>query len=105
MSNAVYGKTMENLKNRINVKLLNNEKDCLKWTSKPSFMSQKIFDNDLVVIRKDKITLRLNNPTYVGVYILDLSKVLMYEFRYDYIKNKYSKLDSTQDYYLLTLMV
>ena len=52
MNNAVYGKTMENLRNRINVKLLSNKKDYLKWTSKPSYMSHKIFDRHLVTIRK-----------------------------------------------------
>ena len=52
-------------------------------------MSQKIFDNDLVVIRENKVTLTLNKPTYIGMCILHLSKVLMYEFHYDYIKNKY----------------
>ena len=52
-------------------------------------MSQKIFDNDLVVIRENKVTLTLNKPTYIGMCILLLSKVLMYEFHYDYIKNKY----------------
>ena len=51
MNNAVYEKTMENLRNRIDVKLVSNKKDYLKWTSKPSCMSHKIFDNDLVVIR------------------------------------------------------
>ena len=51
-------------------------------------MSHKTFDNDLVAIRKNKITLTLNKPLYMGMCILDLSKVLMYEFHYDYIKNK-----------------
>ena len=53
-------------------------------------MSYKIFDNDLVAICKSKVTLTLNIPAYVGMCILDLSKVLMCEFHYDYIKNKYS---------------
>ena len=52
-------------------------------------MSHKIFDNDLVAIRKIKVTLTLNEPAYIGMCILELSKVLMYEFHYDYIKNKY----------------
>ena len=51
-------------------------------------MSHKIFDNDLVAIRKNKVTLMLNKPAYIGVYILDLSKVVMYKFHYDYIKIK-----------------
>ena len=71
------------------VKLVGNKQDYLKWASKPSFMSYKIFENDLVTIRKYKVTLTLNNPAYIGMCILELSKVLMYELHYDYIKNKY----------------
>ena len=52
-------------------------------------MSQKIFSNSLVAIRKGKVTLTLNKPAYVGMCILEMSKVLMYEFHFDYIKNKY----------------
>ena len=52
-------------------------------------MSHKIFDNDLVAIRKSKVTLTLTKPAYIGMSILELSKVLMYEFHYDYFKNKY----------------
>ena len=51
MNNAIYGKTMENLRNGIHVKLVKNKKDFLKCTSKPSYMPQKIFDNNLVAIR------------------------------------------------------
>ena len=68
---------MENLRNRIDVKLASNKKDYLK---RPSYMSQKIFDNNLVAIRKNKVTLTLNKPAYVGMCILELSKVLMYKF-------------------------
>ena len=89
MNNAIYGKTMENLRNRVNVQLVNNEKDYLKCTSKPSYMWHKIFDNNLVAIRKSKLALKLNTPAYIGTCILELSKVLMCEFHYDYIKNKY----------------
>ena len=89
MSNAVYGKTMKNVRNRIDVKLLSNKRDYLKWTSKPSFMPHKIFDYDLVVIRKHRVTLTLNKLAYTGMRILELSKVLMYEFHYDYIENRY----------------
>ena len=51
-------------------------------------MSHKIFDNNLVAIRKRKLEIKLNKPAYIGMCILDLSKVLMYEFHYDQIKNK-----------------
>ena len=53
---------MENLRNRIDVKLINNEKDSLKCISKPSYMTHKIFDNNLVVIHKSKVALKLNKP-------------------------------------------
>ena len=52
-------------------------------------MSHKIFDNNLVAIHKSKLALILNKPAYIGVCISELSKVLMYEFHYDYAKNKY----------------
>ena len=74
---------MENLRIRIDVKLVNNEKDYLKHTSKPSYMSHKIFDNNLVAIRKSKLALKLNKPAYIGICMLELSRVLMYKFHYD----------------------
>ena len=90
MNNAIYGKTIEDLRSRINVKIVNNEKDFLKRKSKPSYMSHKVLDNNLVVIHKNKLALKLNKPAYIGMCNLKWSKVLMYEFHYDYIKNKYS---------------
>ena len=84
MNNAVYRKTKEKLRNRINVKLVSNKKDCVKCASKPWYMSHKIFENNLVVICKNKVPLTLNKPAYMGMFLLELSKVLMYEFHYDY---------------------
>ena len=89
MNNGVYGKTMENLRNIIDVKRINNKRDYLKWTAKPSSMSHIKFDNYSVAIRRSKVTLTLNKPAYVGLGKLDLSKVLMCEFPYDHTKNKY----------------
>ena len=74
MNDAVYGKTMANIRNRIDVKLVSNKKDYLKWTSKPRYMSHKICDNDLVVILENKVTLTLNKAAYIGMCILELSK-------------------------------
>ena len=82
---------MEKLRNRIDVKLIKNEKDYLKFTLKLSHMSYKIFDNNLVAIHKSKLALKLNKPAYIGMWILELSKVLMFEFHCDYIKKKYDK--------------
>ena len=88
MKNSVFGKTMENLRKIINVKLVNNAKDYVKCISKPSFVSQKIFSKNFVAIHEIKPVLTLNKPIYVGISILDLSKLLMSEFHSKYIKNK-----------------
>ena len=89
MNNSVFGKTMENLRKRVDVKLVTNEKKLLKLASKPTYVSSKIFNENLVAVHKIKETLTLNRPAYVGMRILDLSKTLMYDFRYNYIKKKY----------------
>ena len=62
MNNVIYGKAIENLRKRIDVKLVNNEKYYLKYTSEASYMSRKIFDNNLVAIRKGKLAWKLNKP-------------------------------------------
>ena len=89
MNTAVYGTSMKNLRNRIAVRLPNREKNYLKWISNPSYMTQKIFNNNLIAVLKSKVMLRFNKPAYVGMCILDFIKELMYEFHYDSIKNKY----------------
>ena len=89
MNIDVYGKAMVNVRNKIDVRLTSNKNGYLKWTSRPSYMLQKRLENDLVAIHKSKITLKLNKLAYVGVSMVDWSKVLMYELHYDYIKNKY----------------
>ena len=75
MNSAVYGKTMENFRNRIGIKLVSNKKDNLEWAFKPSYMSHEIFDNDLVAIRKNEqmyeyiiITLKTNMVTTQDYY-------------------------------------
>ena len=80
---------MENVRSRIDMKLVTNEKNYSKSTSKPGYMPHKIFDNYLFVICKSKVTLTFSKPVNVGICILDFSKVLMYKFHYDCIKNKY----------------
>ena len=90
MNNSVFGKTMENLRKRVDVRLVTNEKKLDKLTSKPIFVSSKIFNENLMAVHKVKETLTLNRPAYVGMCILDLSKMLMYDFHYNYIKKKYN---------------
>ena len=96
MINSVYGKTMENLRKTINIKLVNNAKDYLKCVSRPTFVSQKIFSKNLVAVHKIKPVLTLNKPNYVGFSILELSKLLIYDFHCNYFKNQYdAKLSFT----------
>ena len=89
MNNSVFGKTMENIRKRVDVRLITDEKKLLKMASKPTYVSSKIFNENLVAVHKIKETLTLNRPAYVGMCILDLSKRLMYDFHYNYIKEKY----------------
>ena len=89
MINCVSGKTMENFWKKINVKLVNNEKDNLKHVSKATFISQKIFDKNFVAIHEIKPVLTLNKPIYVGFTVLELSKWLMYDFHYNFIKKNF----------------
>ena len=89
MNNSVFGKTMENLRKRVSVKLITDEKKLIKYSSKPTFISSKIFNEKLVAVHNKKPSLLLNRPAYVGMCILDLSKTLMYDFHYNYIVEKY----------------
>ena len=87
MNNSVYGKTIENLRERINVRLVNNAKDYKKYVSKPSFVLQNIFRKKFHEI---KSVSKLDKPIYAGFSILNLSKLSLYEFHYKYIKRKYN---------------
>ena len=89
MNNSVFGKTMENVRNRINVKLVTNEKACNKLAKKPNFKSANIFHENLIAVHMEKTTVKFNKPIQIGMSILDLSKTLMYRFHYDYVKPKW----------------
>ena len=79
MINSVYGKTMENLLKRINVKLVNNEKNPLKYTSRSTYITHKIFGEDYATNHEIKPVLILKKPIYIGFTVLDLSKWEMYD--------------------------
>ena len=89
MNNSVFGKTMENLRKRQNIKLLTDKKLLNKYLSKPGFINSKIFNENLVALHHIKEVLTLNKPIYVSFSILELSKWLMYDFHYGSIKKKY----------------
>ena len=89
MNNSVFGKTMENLHKSVDIRLVTNEKKLDKLTSKPTYVSSKIFNENLMAVHKLKEALTLNRLAYVGMCILNLSKTLMYDFHYNYIKKRY----------------
>ena len=89
MNNSVFGKTMENIRNRVNVKLVNTGEQFKKLTAKPNYESRKIFNENLVSVHMKKTSLTMNKPVYLGMSILDLSKIVMFDFHYKYIKPKY----------------
>ena len=90
MNNSVFGKTMENIRNRVVVKLVNTEEKLKKLVAKPNFKGPpKIFSENLVSVHMKKTSLTMNKPVYLGMCILDLSKIIMFDFHYNYIKPKY----------------
>ena len=89
MNNSVFGKTMENIRNRVDVKLVNTEEKFKKLVAKPNFKSRKIFNENLISVHMKKTSLTMNKPVYLGMCILELSKTIMFDFHYKYIKPKY----------------
>ena len=89
MNNSVFGKTMENIRNRVNIKLVNSEEKLRKLAAKPNFDGYKKLDENLITVHMKKTSLCMNKPVYLGMSILDLSKIIMYDFHYNYIKPKY----------------
>ena len=89
MNNSVFGKTMENIRNRVNVKLVDSGEQFKKLAAKPNYNGRKIFNENLVSVHMKKTSLTMNKPVYLGMSILDLSKIIMFDFHYKYIKPKY----------------
>ena len=89
MNNAVFGKTMENVRKHRDIKLVKSNKKRNKLVSEPNFHTMKLIDNNLAIIEMKKVKVKMNKPIYLGLSILDISKITMYEFWYDYVKNKY----------------
>ena len=89
MINSVFGKTMENVRKRINVRLVNYEKYFLKYTRKPTHITHKTFDKNYAAIHEIMPVLTLNKPIYVGFIVLELSKLLMYDFHYNFSKKHF----------------
>ena len=91
MNNAVYGKTMENVREHINFELVDTPEEYAKCVNNPTFKNRHIINESLVGVEKLRETVKLNKPIYVGMSILDLSKLHMYSFYYDVLKEKYQE--------------
>ena len=89
MNNSVFGKTMENARNHRDIKLVTTNVQRRKYVSEPNYMTSKCFSKDLMAIEMRKMEVLLNKPVCLGQAILDISKTLMYEFYFDYLKSKY----------------
>ena len=86
---SVFGKTLENVRKHVNITLVHTEASLVKQSAKSSLKRFTIFNQDLVAIEHRKTKLKMNKPVAIGASILDESKILMYEFHYDFIKKLY----------------
>ena len=89
MNNSVFGKTMEDVRKRIDIKLVTTPKEANKFINKPNYTGRTTFSDNLVAIHMAMTSIPMNKPKYLGMCILDISKTLMYDFYYGYLKPKY----------------
>ena len=89
MNNSVFGKTIANIRKRQNIILVDNLAKASQLSTKPNFDRATIFDRNLIAVHMKKTEVYFNKPVYVGQAIPDLSKILMFDFHYDYIRKKY----------------
>ena len=105
LNNAVYGKTMENMRKRIKIRVVKNAKDFIKYTSTPTCVNWKVFENNLAAIHEKKISLTLNKLIYVRFTVLEISKWQMYNFRYNFMIRKFNtRLLFTDIVYIMNFM-
>ena len=90
MNNSVFGKTMENIRKHRDIKLVTTDKKRIKLVSEPNYHTINLISEDLSIIEIKKSKAKMNKPIYLGLSILEISKILMYEFWYDYMKPKYN---------------
>ena len=88
MNNAVFGKTMENIRKHRDIKLVTTDKNRSKLVSEPNYHTINLISEDLSIIEMKKTKVKMNKPIYLCLSILEISKILMYEFWYDYMKPK-----------------
>ena len=89
MNNSVFGKTMEIIRNRVDIKLMSSEKEAFKLFPKTNYDKCTIFSENFIAVHMKKTKIKFNKAIYTGMSVLDLSKTLMFDFHYNYIKKKY----------------
>ena len=89
MNNSVFGKTLDNIRNRVDIGLISSDKIAQKLAAKPNYDYCTIFDENLIAVHMKKTKLYFNKPVYLGMSILDLIKSIMHDFHYNYIKTKH----------------
>ena len=89
MNNAVFRKRMENVRKHRDIKLVTTDKKRSKLVSEPNYHTMNYISEDLSIIEAKRTKVKMNKPIYLGLSILEISKILMYEFWYDYMKPKY----------------
>ena len=89
MNNAVFGKIMENVRKHRDIKLVKTDHRRNKLVSEPNYHTMKLINDNLAIIEMRKVKVKMNKPIYLGLSILEISKITMYEFWYDYVKSKY----------------
>ena len=89
MNNSVFGKTMEHIRKHRDIKLVTTDKKRSKLVSEPNYHTMNYISEDLSIIEMKRTKVKMNKPMYLGLSILKISKLLMYEFWYDYMKPKY----------------
>ena len=90
MNNSVFWKTMENIRKHRDIKLVTTDKKRSKLVSEPNYHTINLISKDLSIIEMKKTKVKMNKPIYLGLSILEISKIFMYEFWYDYMKPKYN---------------
>ena len=91
MNNSIFGKTMENIRNHRNIKLVTNKEAYLRTVMELNFKSGTLFGESLMGCEMGKVKVVMNKPVYLGQAILDISKIIMYELNYDYMARKYGE--------------
>ena len=89
MNNAVFGKTMENVRKHRDIELITIDKKRNQFVSEPNYYTKKYFSENLLTVGIKKTKVKMNKPIYLGMSVLDISKTLTCEFWYDYVKPKY----------------